>query len=171
MPSFPASFARCAFTLETMIVSSFCPNFPQCSSCSRLQLVSWATCGWEQGAGGQPDGPTSKLGFGRTPIMVYYLSVSGAKFTWDPNKAESNATKHRVTFEEAVTVFEDPRVLLEEDGGSTENRFTAIGYSTHARVLYVVFLEFGASAVRIISARKATRHERKRYQEEDQGEA
>lgn len=93
---------------------------------------------------------------------MYYFRTS---FSWDPNKAATNARKHRVTFEEAVTVFDDPAVHFEEDAGSTEDRYGAIGYSEQARMLLVVFLEVGGATVRLISARKATKHERKRYQE------
>jgi uncharacterized DUF497 family protein len=70
-----------------------------------------------------------------------------------------------VSFEEAATVFDDPLVYIEEDAGSHENRFYAIGLSARTRTLFLVFLEVRATTVRIISARKATRHERERYQE------
>jgi len=87
------------------------------------------------------------------------------RYTWDLRKAESNARAHGVTFEEAATVFDDPNLYVDGQEHAGEHRLLALGYSSHARILYVVFVERRADEVRIISARKATRYERKIYEE------
>ncbi len=92
------------------------------------------------------------------------------RFTWDPRKAESNLSKHGVAFDEAVTVFADPLAIIAEDAEHVE-RAIIIGQSTQARVLVTVFIEtthVGEATedeTRIISARRATKHERRRYEE------
>ena len=86
------------------------------------------------------------------------------RFVWDGRKADLNARKHRVTFEEAVTVFADPLAVMIEDEGRPENA-RIIGESAAARVLLVVFVEREHDVVRLISARRATSHERRRYEE------
>ena len=84
------------------------------------------------------------------------------RFVWDEEKAGTNLRKHGVSFEEATTVFADPLALIAEDPGRPEHAWI-IGESALQRVLLVVFLE--TDAVRIISARRATRHERRTYEE------
>jgi uncharacterized DUF497 family protein len=83
---------------------------------------------------------------------------------WDGDKADRNARKHRVTFEEAATVFSDPLALIIEDERHPENA-RIIGESLATRILLVVFIERDRDVVRLISARRATRHERRRYEE------
>jgi uncharacterized DUF497 family protein len=83
---------------------------------------------------------------------------------WDGDKADRNAWKHGVTFEEAATVFSDPLALIIEDERHPENA-RIIGESLAVRVLLVVFIERDREVVRLISARRATRHERRRYEE------
>ena len=87
------------------------------------------------------------------------------RFTWDPVKAQHNARKHRVTFEEAVTVFEDPYARYRAQNHADEARFSVIGYSATSRCLFVVSVELENKA-RIVSAREATRYEKKLYQED-----
>ncbi len=88
------------------------------------------------------------------------------RFTWDPRKAASNVRKHSVTFEEASTVFDDEHALVQPDLTHAD-RLLILGASTRARVLFVVYVEQEADdLVRIISARKATPHERKAYENE-----
>ncbi len=87
------------------------------------------------------------------------------KVEWDPQKAASNKRKHGVSFHEAVTCFADPSGLLLEDEVHPE-RLALIGVSEESRVLYTVFAERADDVVRIITARKATTHERRRYEEE-----
>jgi uncharacterized protein len=88
------------------------------------------------------------------------------KFEWNPRKAASNLSKHGVSFQEAIKAFADPlaRVFDDEDHSVDEQREILIGHSTKDRLLIVSFTAQGAS-VRIISARKATRRERKEYEE------
>ena len=83
---------------------------------------------------------------------------------WDADKADRNARKHGVSFEEAATVFFDPLALIIEDERHPENA-RIIGESLAARILLVVFIERDRDVVRLISARRATRHERRRYEE------
>ena len=83
---------------------------------------------------------------------------------WDADKAGRNARKHGVTFEEAATVFADPLALIIEDESHPE-KARIIGESLAARILLVVFIERDRDVVRLISARRATRQERRRYEE------
>lgn len=89
------------------------------------------------------------------------------RFEWDEKKARSNATKHDVTFEEAATLWTDPFALIAPDPehSSAEEREWIIGRSHTDKILVVVFTIRGKTH-RIISARKATRNEKRRYEEE-----
>lgn len=89
-------------------------------------------------------------------------TVTFGDFEWDSEKAESNAARHGITFEEAVTVFLDLDYLLVRDALAPE-RFVAVGLSSRARILFVVHCE-RAERLRIISARRATRRERETYE-------
>jgi uncharacterized protein len=82
------------------------------------------------------------------------------KVEWDPQKAASNKGKHGVSFLEAVTCFADPSGLLLEDEVHPD-RLALIGVSEKSRILYTVFAELADDVVRIITARKATTHERR----------
>ena len=86
-------------------------------------------------------------------------------FVWDPKTATANQVKHRVTFREAVTVFVDPLARIHDDPAHSliERREIIVGHSLQDRLLVVFFTERSA-AVRIISARQATKHERKDYE-------
>lgn len=88
------------------------------------------------------------------------------RFEWDHDKAQSNADKHRVTFEEAQTVFADPLAVVfsDEKHSDEELRDIIVGHSVAGRLLLVSFTERN-DAYRIISARRANRRERKRYEE------
>lgn len=87
-------------------------------------------------------------------------------FEWDEEKAKANLKKHRVSFDEATTVFSDPFsvTIPDPDHSVDEQRYIDIGSSEKGRVLVVVYTERGSS-IRIISCRKATPSERKRYEE------
>ena len=87
------------------------------------------------------------------------------RFEWDREKAKRNLRKHRVSFEEAVTVFYDPLSATFDDPDHSvgEQRFITIGYSSRGRLLVISHTERG-DALRIISARLATAHERKRHE-------
>ena len=88
------------------------------------------------------------------------------RFEWDPKKAEANLTKHRVSFEEALTVFTDPlaRIFPDEEHSVNQLREILIGHSVRRQLILVSFMAIN-DRVRIISARKATRRERKDYEE------
>lgn len=88
------------------------------------------------------------------------------KFEWDDAKAESNEQKHGVSFEEAASVFGDPLALTfsDPDHSVGEKRWLTFGVSCTDRLLLVAHAERGR-AIRIISARKATRHERGIYEQ------
>ena len=86
-------------------------------------------------------------------------------FEWDDNKAARNYIKHDVSFEEAAKVFLDPWAKDDPDDRKAygEERFVHIGMAGH-RLLTVIYTERGAK-IRIISARKATKHEQNYYRE------
>ncbi len=86
------------------------------------------------------------------------------EFEWDAAKARANLRKHGVSFEEAATVLGDSLALYVEDALHPA-RAVVIGMSRHERVLVVVHAEMGTTAIRLISARLATSHERRRYEE------
>jgi len=90
----------------------------------------------------------------------------GYVFEWDPKKAESNARKHGVTFDEASTVFGDPLGLLmpDPDHSGGEQRYLVLGMSNRRRLVVVAFAE-RPPRTRLISARRATRQEQRRYEE------
>ena len=85
-------------------------------------------------------------------------------FEWDDNKAASNLQKHGVSFEEASTVFDDPLFIMffDDEHSIGENRFITISESNLARLLMVAHPDRDQTT-RIISARKATAHERNFY--------
>jgi hypothetical protein len=89
-----------------------------------------------------------------------------ATFEWDPAKASSNFRKHGVSFDEALTAFADTlSVTVPDPDAEGEQRFVLIGLSARLRLLVVVHAEQG-DTIRIISARLATGHERRQYEEE-----
>jgi len=87
-------------------------------------------------------------------------------FAWDEDKQEANIKKHGVTFLEATSVFDDEHALIssDPDHSQDEDRFVIIGFSDNARLLIVCHCyRTNDSVIRIISARKANRRERKEY--------
>ncbi len=90
------------------------------------------------------------------------------QFEWDEKKNATNKQKHGVSFEEAQTVFFDPltKVAADPDHSKSEVRFLAIGHSSLNNLLLVVHCFREADeTIRIISARKANRSERKQYED------
>lgn len=87
-------------------------------------------------------------------------------FKWDPAKAALNARKHGVDFHEAASVLDDSlsTTFPDVDHSGEEKRFVTVGVSTKQRVLVVSHTE-EVQALRIISARRATRRERRFYEE------
>ncbi len=88
------------------------------------------------------------------------------KFEWDPEKARSNLRKHKVSFEEAATVLSDPLAATgaDPDHSISEFRYITFGISELNRLLVVAHTEQGET-IRIISARLASKRERKIYEE------
>jgi len=91
------------------------------------------------------------------------------QFEWDPAKAARNLAKHGVSFDEASTVFGDPLAgtILDPQHSGEEPRFVTIGLSTSRRLITVAHAE-REDRIRIISARRATRRERGKYESETQ---
>lgn len=89
------------------------------------------------------------------------------KFEWDEGKAASSLKKHGVSFEEASTIFDDPLAIIfeDEDHRAEERREIIIGHSILNRLLLVFFIERAQDMIRIFSARKATKKERRDYEE------
>jgi len=87
-------------------------------------------------------------------------------FEWDPKKSASNEEKHGVSFEEAKTVFTDQfaRLIADPDHSEKEDRFILLGISIHSRLLVVCHCVRTNDSIRIISARKADKQERKLYE-------
>lgn len=89
------------------------------------------------------------------------------RYEWDPAKAEANLTAHGVSFTEAVTVLEDDFALTREDPDSEgELRFVTLGVSSVANLLVVVYTYREPDVIRIISAWKANRPQRLRYEKD-----
>lgn len=87
-------------------------------------------------------------------------------FVWDTVKSIANLQKHRVSFEEAETVFNDPLAVTVDDRQHSEReaREIIIGHSDFDRLLFISFTE-RSDGIRLISAREATRQERKKYED------
>ncbi|MFP4121285.1 BrnT family toxin [Coleofasciculus sp.] len=96
--------------------------------------------------------------------MNILYRLQGVEFEWDQNKAQSNFEKHGVTFPEAAEVFFDPFYQMGDASANNEQRDFIIGYSLAPRLLLVVYVE-RRQRIRIISARIATRTERKFYEQ------
>ncbi len=88
-------------------------------------------------------------------------------FEWDTSKAKKNLRKHKVSFEEAKTVFSDPFTITYPDPehSDTDERYITIGISGIARLLLVVHTDREEETIRIISSRKATLAERRFYEQ------
>jgi uncharacterized DUF497 family protein len=89
-------------------------------------------------------------------------------FEWDPGKARQNRRKHRISFQEAATVFGDSLAVTypDPDHSLSEQRFITVGMSSAGQVLIVAHVDRGEN-IRIISARKTTQRERKQYEEKN----
>ncbi len=86
-------------------------------------------------------------------------------FEWDPDKEAVNIRAHGVSFSEAATSLEDPFALTQEDPASVEERrFVTLGLSDQANVLVVVYTYRESDVIRVISAWKADKRQRKQYE-------
>jgi uncharacterized DUF497 family protein len=86
-------------------------------------------------------------------------------FEWDEKKAAINIKKHAIDFADAVTIFDDSYAVTVIDPDHSEERFVTIGTDALGRVLVVVYTWRG-NVIRLISARKSTKYERKKYEGE-----
>jgi uncharacterized DUF497 family protein len=86
------------------------------------------------------------------------------RFEWAPSKAASNKRKHGVSFSEAAECFEDPLALLLDDP-EQPGRQILVGESRTQKLIVTVYVERDVALIRIISARRATNHERRTYEE------
>jgi uncharacterized protein len=92
--------------------------------------------------------------------------MKSISFIWDDNKADENRTKHKISFEEAQTVFTDPnaRMIFDPEHSTDEDRFVLLGISSALKLLVVCHCcRENDMVIRIISARKATKQEQKQY--------
>lgn len=93
--------------------------------------------------------------------------MAGYLFEWDVAKAKANRRKHGVTFDEAITAFSDPLAMLlpDPDHSIDETRYLVLGTSAQGRLLVIAIAE-RPPRTRLISARRATRRERRQYEKE-----
>jgi uncharacterized protein len=91
--------------------------------------------------------------------------MENSEFEWDEEKAKSNFKKHGVSFDEAATIFNDPRIatISDPDHSEAEERYVSIGKSIIMRLLSVIHT-YREERIRLISARKATKAEKKTYE-------
>ena len=100
-------------------------------------------------------------------LYTYNINMNNIQFEWDDNKAQKNIEKHKISFEEACTVFADENAILFDDPehSQDEERFLLLGFSDRANMLIVCHCYRGENdIIRLISAREATSNEKKRYQ-------
>ena len=97
--------------------------------------------------------------------MDVFFLYRDQRFLWDGQKAVANRTKHGVGFEAACEAFFDDLAVYVEATADDESRSAVIGLSRVRRLLYVVHVEREADQIRIISAREATKKERKIYED------
>jgi hypothetical protein len=98
----------------------------------------------------------------------FHFLYHGQRFVWNVEKASANVAKHGIRFEAACQVFLDPLLQMEDAGeaaGEAEPRVAAIGITEDRKLLYVVHVMRERETIRIISARLATAHERRFYED------
>lgn len=95
------------------------------------------------------------------------MASVGLILEWDPAKAVANIVKHGLSFSEAATAFFDPlaHIFPDERHSVLESREILVGYSEKGTLLVVSFLQMDDNRVRLVSARPATRREKKRHEE------
>lgn len=98
--------------------------------------------------------------------MDIYWVLNGITFVWNEDKACNNPIKHDgVTFQQAAEAFFDPFLIVVDASRNFEKRDAVIGLDRKWNLLFVVHMEIEGDQIRIISARKSTRMERKQYEE------
>jgi uncharacterized protein len=100
---------------------------------------------------------------------MYAIAATQLRFVWDEKKSRLNLAKHKFSFETAAFVFEDPHSISRFDRVKDgEERWQTLGAAVGVAVLLIAhadYMESGEEVIRIISARKATAHERQSYEE------
>jgi uncharacterized DUF497 family protein len=127
-----------------------------------LTVPGW-TVSTRRCAPDRPLAPASTRSGGALADVDLLSYISRVRFEWDAKKAAGNRKKHGVSFGEAQTAFEDELGAFYPDSLHAD-RFILVGFSHRHRLLYVVHAEVTADVIRIISARKATRHEKAHYE-------
>ena len=97
-------------------------------------------------------------------LMDERYELNGISFVWDTEKAQSNFSKHRVSFEQAAEAFFDPFLRVVDASPADEARDALIGIDEGWNLLFVVHIEIEGERFRIISARRATTGERRFYE-------
>ena len=97
--------------------------------------------------------------------MDQRFDLNGITFVWRQQKAQSNHTKHGVSFERAAEAFFDPFAKLVDASTGEDAREALIGFDNRGVTLFVVHIEIQQDRIRVISARKATRQERRDYED------
>ncbi len=96
--------------------------------------------------------------------MDEFFELHGITFVWDREKARKSLVKHGVTFQQAAEVFLDPFIRMVDASSEDEARDAIIGMDTHWNLLFVVHLILEEDRVRVISARRADRNQRRFYE-------
>ena len=96
--------------------------------------------------------------------MDITLELNGISFVWNQSKANINIKNHKVTFEQAAEVLFDPFVRIIDASPKEEVRDAAIGMDKNWNLLFVVHVFIENDFIRIVSARKATSHEKVNYE-------
>lgn len=98
--------------------------------------------------------------------MDVNYTLNGIRFVWDDSKAIRNIHKHNgITFEQAAQAFFDPFIRITDASRNDEERDAIIGMDNNWQLLFVVHIQFEDDKIRLISARAATRTERKYYED------
>jgi uncharacterized DUF497 family protein len=99
-------------------------------------------------------------------VIIVKEVIVALNFEWDHEKSDKNILKHDVSFDEAISIFDDPMYItfLDDEHSIDEERYITIGLSNRGRLLLVAHAE-GDDRIRIISARKTTKNEEKFYEE------
>ena len=100
-------------------------------------------------------------------LLQYNMHMERLRFAWDPDKNSRNVRDHGISFEEAQTVFQDEYARLRDDPDHSddEDRFLLLGMSRYSQLLVVCHCyRESETVIRIISARTATRRERRQYE-------
>jgi len=96
--------------------------------------------------------------------MDHSFELNDIEFVWDEEKARSNLAKHRISFEQAAEAFFDPFLRVLDASANQESRDAVVGMDEGWNLLFVVHIQQEGAAFRIISARRATPHERNYYE-------